>query len=65
MRYLLPIGLLTVGGAFLWFSSQLPGGPDPASAVNNLVSIFMLVSGVVCILLGGVTFFLRHDEDIW
>ena len=65
MKVWLPALLFVVGVAFMVLSYFLQGhAGDDRSVVSNLVALLMLVSGLVCVLVGCVAFFLRHEEDI-
>jgi hypothetical protein len=66
MKKFLPFIIGGLGAFMIGFSVILRNGtPDADVAITNLVSTFMLVAGVICVLVGLVTFFLRHDEQIW
>lgn len=55
------IGLLLLVSAMI-----LRGGSaDVHAVVTNLASTFMLVAGAICIVIGLITFFLRHDDEVW
>ena len=41
------------------------GTPDADIAITNVTSSFMFIGGSICIVVGLVTYFLRHSEDIW
>ncbi|MBX9720731.1 MAG: hypothetical protein K2X81_05005 [Candidatus Obscuribacterales bacterium] len=66
MKKFLPFIIGGLGAFMIGFSVILRNGtPDADVVITNLVSTFMLVAGVICVLVGLVTFFLRHDEQIW
>ncbi len=66
MKKFLPFIIGGLGAFMVGFSMILRNGtPDADIVITNLVSTFMLVAGVICIVVGLVTFFLRHDEHIW
>jgi hypothetical protein len=66
MKIGLPLLLFFTGVIFIVLAYFLQGkGDDDRSIVSNFVSMFMLVSGLISMLVGGVKFFLRNeDEDI-
>lgn len=41
------------------------GSPDADVVITNLASTFMMFAGAVCLLVGVVTFFRRHDHEEW
>jgi hypothetical protein len=43
------------------------GSPEAETVITNLASTFMLTAGIICVIGGLVTFFLRDDEtlDVW
>jgi hypothetical protein len=41
------------------------GTADADIAITNVTSSFMLIGGSVCIVVGLVTYFLRHNDDVW
>jgi len=41
------------------------GTPDADDAITTLASMFMAVAGGVCVLVGIVTFFMRHEGEDW
>lgn len=56
------IGLILIATSILLRN----GTPDADMAITNLASSFMVFAGAICLLIGLVTFFLRHDEtDVW
>jgi hypothetical protein len=55
-----------LGIAFIVISLVLRNGtPDADVAITNVASTFMLVAGGICIVVGLVSYFLRHDHEIW
>lgn len=55
------MGLLLLAVAFVLKN----GTPDAEAAITSLASMFMMVAGSVCVIVGAVTFFLRDDETVW
>jgi hypothetical protein len=54
------------GIVMIVFSVVLRNGTADADVViTNLASSFMLLAGSVCLLVGVVTFFRRHDHEEW
>ena len=41
------------------------GTDDAHTVITNLAGTFMIVAGVICVLIGIITFFLRNDNTIW
>lgn len=66
MKKYLPFVIGGLGLVFIALSMFLRNGvADTTTAITNLVSTFMMVGGVICIIAGLVTFFLRDDPEIW
>lgn len=54
------------GIVMIVFSVFLRNGTADADVViTNLASTFMVFAGSVCLLVGMITFFRRHDHEEW
>ncbi len=66
VKKFLPFVFGVLGLVMLVIAMVLRNGTDDAHMViTNLASTFMFVAGVICLLIGIITFFLRHDHTIW
>lgn len=66
MKKWLPFLIVGLGVMFILISMVLRNGmPDADVAITNITSMFMLVAGCICVVGGIVTFFLRHDPEVW
>ena len=41
------------------------GTPDAEMPITNLASTFMFIGAAICFIVGLVTYFLRHDDEVW
>lgn len=41
------------------------GTPDADAAITKIASIFMVVAGSICIIIGVLTFFMRDHGEEW
>lgn len=66
MKQYLPFVVGGMGLILLVVAMILKNGtPDAEAAITSLASIFMMLAGAVCVLVGALTFFLRDDEQVW
>lgn len=66
MSKYLPYVFAGLGVFMIIFSMVLRNGmPDAHVVITNLTSSFMLIAGGICLVVGLVTFFLRHDDEVW
>lgn len=66
MKKFLPFVVGGMGLVLLVVAMILKNGtPDAEAAITSLASIFMMLAGAVCVLVGALTFFLRDDEQVW
>ena len=66
MKERLPYIFGGLGIVLMAFAIVLRNGtPDTDTVITNLVSVFMIVAGAVCLLGGCVTWFLRDDPEVW
>lgn len=62
----LPYLMAALGVMFIVISILLrQGTADAEIVITNVTSSFMLFAGVICLLVGLVTFFLRDDPNVW
>jgi hypothetical protein len=66
MKHVAPYLFGGFGIAMIVFSVVLRNGTNDADLViTNLASSFMVFAGSVCLLVGVITFFRRHDQEEW
>jgi hypothetical protein len=66
MKEYLPYIFAGLGVALILISLVLRNGtPETSTVITNLASVFMIIAGVICMIGGLVTYFLRDDPEIW
>lgn len=56
----------TLGLALIGFSFYVRNGlPGAEAVITNLSSVFMLLAGAVCVVVGIITFIKRNDPEEW
>lgn len=65
VKKILPIVLFVLGIIFFGVAYLLRTSDDAHQAITNLTSLFMMVGGGICIVGGGVLYFIRNDDEEW
>lgn len=66
MKQYLPFVLSGLGVVMIIISFVLKNGTgDADSAITTLAHMFMLAGGIICLVGGVVTYFMRHDPEVW
>jgi len=61
----MPFACLGVGLLMLVLSQVLAGENGDERVISHLAGSMMFIGGIIVVLVALVTFFLRHNEDIW
>ena len=65
LRVALGVVLLAVAASFAYMGFSMRGASDVHWSLNSIASVVMFGSALVCLVVAGITLFLKEDSDSW